>query len=115
MQQRRPFFVSLSLVSLCQGVKVTSWGRKGGDEYYRVYYLILSYPVLLVPGVGSVQELQRHVVVLVEPLHDDSLNPGGILGDLALVGRHVSHVGRVEPFYPTICTMGLVLVLWNLL
>ena len=60
----------------------------------------LAYPVLLVPGVGAVQELQRDVVVLVEPLHDEGLEPGGVLRHLPLVRRHLSHVRLVQPFYP---------------
>jgi hypothetical protein len=60
----------------------------------------LAYPVLLVPGVGAVQELQGDVVVLVEPLHDEGLEPGGVLRHLALVRRHLGHVRLVQPFYP---------------
>ena len=48
------------------------------------------------------QELQRDVVVLVEPLHDESLKPGGVLWDLALVGWDVCHVGFVQPLDPEV-------------
>ena len=59
-----------------------------------------THPVLLVPGVGTVEELQGHVVVLVEPLHDKGLEPGRVLGHLPLVRRHVSHVRLEQPFHP---------------
>ena len=63
---------------------------------------VLPEPVLLVPVIGAVQELQGDVVILVEPLHHESLEPLRVLWDLALVGRDVRHVGLVEPLDPEV-------------
>ena len=63
---------------------------------------VLPEPVLLVAGVGAVEELQRHIVILVEPLHHEGLEPLGILWDLVLVGRDLRHVGLVEPLDPEV-------------
>ena len=59
-------------------------------------------PIFFISSVGAVQELEGHVVVLVEPLHHEGLEPGGVLGDLALVGGDVRHVGLVEPLDPEV-------------
>ena len=65
-------------------------------------FSVLAKAVFFVPGVGTVQELKRDVVILVEPLHDERLEPGRVLRDLALVRRHRGHVRLVQPFHPAL-------------
>lgn len=57
-----------------------------------------THPVLFVASECAVQILERDVVVLVQPLHDERLEPGWVLGHSALVGRYLLHVVRVQPF-----------------
>ena len=60
----------------------------------------IAYPVLFIPGVGPVEELEGHIVVLVEPLHHEGLEPRRVLGHRTLVRRDIRHVGFEQPFYP---------------
>lgn len=69
-----------------------------GPRSRRKASIVATYTVLFVPIERAAQVLERHIVVLVQPLHHERLEPRRILRYGAFVRRHVLHIVLVVAF-----------------